>query len=175
MRVRSWVMPVLLVLLAGCSRSGSQSTSGGTGAPVDVEAARAAAKAVIDRLPQAMMNKDTTAVSEIFAHDPEMVVFGTDSTEHWIGFDAVEQGMNAEIVAFTNTKIDVRDQKIEIDPAGDVAWFSQIMDWDFDMGGQHVHAPGVRATGVVVQRDGAWKMEQFHGSLPAGGTSPPAH
>jgi len=70
MRVRSWVMPVLLVLLAGCSRSGSQSTSGGTGAPVDVEAARAAAKAVIDRLPQAMMNKDTTAVSEIFAHDP---------------------------------------------------------------------------------------------------------
>ena len=174
MRAR-WVVPsaVLFVLpLVACSPS---KTAGGGGStrPVDVEAAKTAVKAVIDRFPESFMKKDTTAVGEIFAHDPEMVVFGTDSTEHWVGYDAVAAGMNSEIAAFANTKIDVRDQKIEMDPAGDVAWFSEIMDWDFDMGGQHVHAHDLRATGILVNRDGSWRMEQFHGSLPAGGTSPP--
>ena len=137
------------------------------------EAEQANVKHTIDQLVRAFENKDTTLVPGIFAHDPDMVSFGTDSAEHWVGWEALRQNVDQEIAAYEDTKITIRDQAIKIHPSGKVAWFSEIADWDLKAGGKPVHLTGTRITGVLEQRDGNWVIVQFHGSVPVSGQAAP--
>src|SRR5437867_1479220 len=88
---------------------------------------------------RAFETKDTTLVSQLFARDPDMVGFGTDSAEHWVGGDAMRQNIAMEIAAFDSTRIGVSDQVIKVHPSGTVAWFSELSDWDLKTGGNPVH------------------------------------
>jgi len=157
-RFRAWVCSAIMMPMAiGCAQ---RSNPG---------AEQANVKSTIDRLVRAFEAKDTTLVPQIFAHDPDMVSFGTDAAEHWVGWDALRQNVDQEIAAYEDTKITIRDQTIKVHPSGQIAWFSEIADWDLKAGGKPVHITGTRITGVLEKRDGNWVIVQFHGSVPVSG------
>lgn len=158
--VASCVLGVLLVSV-GCAPPAAE--------PVDLAAAAADARAAVDQFPVALETEDVALMSRLMAHDADMVCFGTDASERWVGWDALKASVELQFAAFENTKITVRDQVVKVGPSGDVAWFTEVMDWDLTAGGEPVKLEGARISGVLEKRDGAWVMVQFHTSLPVAG------
>ncbi len=66
---------------------------------------------------------------------------------------------------FKATRLDVRELKINVSPAGDTAWYSAILDdvyeWDGKTGGWF----DTRWTGVLVKTKGKWVIVQQHYSF----------
>ena len=126
-------------------------------------------KSTIDQFTRVFEAEDTSLFSRIMAHDPDMVTFGTDSVEHWVGWEKLKQGVQEQLAAVDSIKLTVTDQTIKIHSSGTVAWFSEFVDWDLKAGGQPVHIAGSRITGVLEKRDGNWVIVQFHASVPVSG------
>ena len=140
--------------------------SAGTG---EIEAQKAKIKLVVDQFEQFWETQDMGLLSGIMAHDPEMVNYGTDAGEYFIGWEALKESVEKMLPYLSNTKITVRDQVIAVHSSGHVAWFSQVWDWDLMVDGQPVHSDGQRLTGVLERRNGNWVFVQFHNSVPVSG------
>lgn len=133
---------------------------------VDIEAEKAKVKSVVDQFEQVWETKDMELLSKIMAHDADMVNFGTDAAEHFIGWEALKGSVEKMFPSIDNIKITVKDQAIKVHPSGQVAWFSEVWDWDLVVEGQPVHSEGQRFTGVLEKRNGNWIIVQFHNSVP---------
>jgi uncharacterized protein (TIGR02246 family) len=133
---------------------------------VDIEAEKAKVKSVVDQFTQVWETEDMELFSRIMAHDADMVNFGSDAPEHFVGWEALKKAAEEMFPAFENTTITVKDQVIKVHPAGNVAWFSQLWDWDLEVEGQPVRLEGCRFTGVLEKRNGNWVFVQFHNSVP---------
>lgn len=138
-------------------------------AAVDVTARQAEATAAVNRLTETMEANDAEAFGEEIARDPEMVSFGTDRTERWVGYDTLMDSVRAQLSAFQTTGIDVHDQVVRVHPSGEVAYFSEVIDWTIRAGDQEMALHDVRLTGVLERRDGRWLTTQFHFSKPVDG------
>lgn len=148
---------IVFVLFFGCTPK------------VNLETEKTLVKRNLDQMEQAMQAEDKEVFSNLFDHDPGMVNFGTDASERWVGWDAMKASLEQQFAAFDNTKISTRDQVIKVHSSGQVAWFSEIMDWSTETQGQQVDLKGVRCTGVLQKENGTWKFEQVHFSVPVSG------
>ncbi len=106
-------------------------------------------------------------LSKIMAHDPDIVNFGSDASEHFIGWNMFKEAVEKMLPSLQETKISVSDQVIKMAPSGDVAWFSEIWNWDLKINNEPVQMYGQRLTGVLEKRNGKWVFVQFHNSVPA--------
>jgi ketosteroid isomerase-like protein len=131
--------------------------------------AAAGAKAVVDQFNKIFESEDMAAFDRVFAHDADAVSFGTDAAERFVGYDALRKSVEAQFASFDGSKLTVRDEVVKASRGGDAAWFSEVVDWDTKAGGQPVNLKGCRFTGVLEKRDGAWKVVQFHASMPVQG------
>ena len=136
---------------------------------VDIEAEKVAVQTAIDQLSQATETKDIELFSQLVAHDEDMVSFGTDAAERWIGWESSKEAAQKQFDAFDSIKFSVRDQIIKISQSGTVAWYSQITDLQVIMQGEQISVEGIRSTGVLEKRDGKWVLVQSHGSVPVSG------
>jgi uncharacterized protein (TIGR02246 family) len=132
---------------------------------VDLGAEKAKVKIVVDQFEQVWETEDMDLFSKIMAHDADMVNFGSDAPEHFIGWEGLKTAVEQMFPALENTKITVRDQVIKVHPSGHLAWFSQFWDWELLMGGQPARLE-YRFTGVLEKRNGNWVFVQFHNSVP---------
>ena len=148
---------VVLLLMTACVQN------------VDPVAEKAAVKDVLDKMEQAMTSEDIESFASIVAHDTDMVNFGTDATERWVGWDALKSSMERQFAAFDKMQMSVRNQVIKVAAGGDVAWFSQVMDWNLEAGGKPVSLKGIRVTGVLEKRAGKWLIVQMHFSVGVAG------
>jgi len=155
-----------LVLAVGCAPTPEEADQA---PPVDLAAEQAAAKAVVDLFPQVMATEDMDLMGQIFAHDPNMVIFGTDASERWVGWDAFRASVEVQFASYENAEVVTRDQVVTVHPSGEVAWFSEVMDWHLTAGGEPVSLEGMRMTGVLEKRPGAWVFVQMHVSVPVAG------
>jgi len=105
----------------------------------------------------------------IMAHDADMVNYGSDAAEHFVGWEALKESLERMLPSLENIKITVRNQVIKVHPSGNLAWFSQVWDWDLVIEGQPVHSAGQRLTGVLEKRNDNWVFVQFHNSVPVSG------
>lgn len=131
--------------------------------------AAAGAKAVVDQFNKIFESEDMAAFDRVFAHDADAVSFGTDAAERFVGFDALRKSVESQFASFDGSKLTVRDEVVKASRGGDAAWFSEVVDWDTKAGGEAVSLKGCRFTGVLEKRDGAWKVVQFHASMPVQG------
>ena len=123
----------------------------------------------VDQFMDAFEKESVEMFESIMAKDPDMVTFGTDASERWVGFDAVRDSFAKQVGAFEVEKIDTKDQVIKTAISGKVAWFSQIVDWQIASNGNSQTISGVRVTGVLEKRGPVWKIVQFHTSAPIEG------
>ncbi|MEJ2636377.1 MAG: nuclear transport factor 2 family protein [Calditrichia bacterium] len=122
-------------------------------------------KSALDAYQKSMETGDLDMLSNIIAHDADIVSFGTDASERWVGWNAMKSSAEQQFASFKNTKLDVHDQVIHIGSGDNVAWFSEIIDMSTTAQGQPIQLKGMRATGVLEKRNGKWLFVQLHHSI----------
>lgn len=133
---------------------------------VEIEAERAKVKSVVDQFAQFWETKDMELLSRIMAHDTDMVNYGSDAPEYFVGWEVLRGSVEKMLSSLQNIKITVRNQVIGVHHSGEVAWFSEVWDWDLVVEGKPVRSEGQRLTGVLENRSGNWVFVQFHNSVP---------
>ncbi len=124
---------------------------------------------VLENYVLASERQDMELVKDIWAPEPDIVVFGTSSDEKLVGWDAIREAFKRQFNASQETYIAVSDQKINVNDTGNTAWFSEIINYNYVYHGEAKKYEGLRFTGVLEKRDGDWKIVQSHMSLPESG------
>lgn len=135
----------------------------------EIEAEKAKVELIIDQFAQVWETKDMELLSKIMAHDSDMVIYGTDAPEHWVGWEPFKTSVAEMFTVLKNIKIAVRDRVTKIHSSGKVAWFSQVWDWDLMVEDKPVRSEGQRFTGVLEKRNDQWVLVQIHNSVPVSG------
>lgn len=133
---------------------------------VDIEAEKTRVKSVVDQFEQVWETKDMELFSRIMSHDADMVVYGSDAPEQWVGWEPLKESVEKMLLSFEKTRITVKERVIKVHPSGNVAWFSEVWDWDMVVEGKQVHSEGQRLTGVLEKRNDNWVFVQIHNSVP---------
>jgi ketosteroid isomerase-like protein len=117
--------------------------------------ARDSVASVLDDFHDAASHADYRRYFSHFAH--EAVFIGTDATERWtVG----------EFRVYAKRRFDAGDgwtyvprvRHVYMAPGGNTAWFDEILD--------NEHYGETRSTGVLIREDGAWKIAQYHLTIP---------
>ncbi len=152
-----FVLGTVLLIISSCTQK------------IDIEAEKAKVNKVLDQVIQVMETEDMDLLSDLFAHDPNMVCIGTDAGEWITGWEALKTVMQEQFAATENSKLAVKDRIIKVHDSGKVAWFAEIIDWNMISEGKKIKMEGLRGTGVLVKQNANWVVIQLHYSLPAGG------
>ena len=135
----------------------------------NVEAEAEAAKTVVDDFWRAIRDQDVELLSRVVATDDELIVFGTDAQERWVGSAAFLSAEEQMMQAFDVDSLDRREETFQIHSRGAVAWFSTVFDIEISVDGELASLKGLRTTGVIEKRDDDWVIVQAHTSLPVSG------
>jgi ketosteroid isomerase-like protein len=106
---------------------------------------------VLDAFHAAAAAADEEAYFALFA--PDAVFLGTDATERW-GVAAFRAFAHPHFASGKGWKYVPRGRAITFADDGDVAWFDEMLD--------HEKYGELRGTGVLVKREGAWKVAQYN-------------
>ena len=129
----------------------------------------AAAKAVVAQLWRAFEIQDLDLLSQVMAHDSDMIIFGSDAAERWVGYEPFMAAEEQMFASFDVERLSIHDQTLTIHESGQVAWFSAVLDGEVTVGGKRQSVEGVRITGVLEKRDSGWVIVQYHSSVPVVG------
>ena len=124
---------------------------------------------VISKMWESFVQGDHKMFAETMAQDSDMVTFGTDASERWDGWDDLQKSVKKQFDAFDILNVKRMDKKLNLSDSGEVAWFSEIVDWEFLIEGKKQIIKGVRYTGVMEKRENEWKIVQFHSSVGVSG------
>jgi len=111
-------------------------------------------------------SQDMELMSSVMAHDEEMVNFGTDLSEHEVGWQFWKDSHLAQFKAIDKAELYSKDLTVFLSQTGNVAWFADISDWFLVIQNDSLHVDNVRVTGVLEKRDSLWKIVQIHASVP---------
>jgi hypothetical protein len=104
---------------------------------------------VIEKYVIANEDQNLNLVKEVWASKPDIVVFGTNSNETIIGWEAIRDALKKQFKNIENTYISVRDQRIGINETGNTAWFSEFVNYNYIYYDKPVKYEGLRFTGVL--------------------------
>lgn len=133
---------------------------------VDIEKERNAIKLVLEKYAIANENQDMAMIEDIWCPSERIISFGTESGEKMVGWAQIKSAVERQFSNFSNTFISYRDQIIEVNDTGNTAWFSEIINYNFILDGEAHSYEGLRYSGVLVKKDGKWKLVQTHMSVP---------
>ena len=151
----TFVMGLVILLVVSCVQK------------IDIEAEKTSVKSVLDQFIQASETGDMELLSKVYAHDSDMVIFGTHANERIEGWDNLKKLMQQQFDSTGSSMYAVKNQVIKVHESGKAAWFSEIIDWELEYQGELVSMAGLRVTGVLEKRNGAWVIVQLHYSVPA--------
>ena len=115
---------------------------------------------------EAYSSKDVRAVLEVMANGPADVMIGTGADEWRVGPAAIRAQVERDFAQAETLSLEYRD--LLVDGTDDVAWFAAKATVRATVGGTTWESP-VRMSGVLARRSGAWKIVQWHLSVPAAG------
>ena len=121
---------------------------------------------VLEKYVIANEDQNLNLVKEVWASKPDIVVFGTNSDETIIGWEAIREALNKQFKNIESTYISVRDQRIGINETGNTAWFSEFVNYNYIYHDKPVKYEGLRFTGVLEKINGEWLIVQSHMSIP---------
>ena len=136
---------------------------------VDFDAEKEQVNAVLDACNKGWETQDIAAISNVYAHDSDMITFGTDLVERFVGWEDLEKSLKEMFTAFNEVTYEISNRTIKIGKSGDVAWFTEIQDIKLIVNEEKIELKNGRNTGVLEKRDGKWVIVQSHFSLPVEG------
>ena len=105
-------------------------------------------------------------MEDLWAINEDIEAFGTAAGERLRGWEAIRKVFIHQFNTFTDTFISARDQIVNVDDSGKIAWFSQMINYNYLLEGVQKKHEGVRHTGVLKKVNGQWKLVQIHLSMP---------
>lgn len=136
---------------------------------VDIEAEKAAVKAVFDEWIKCIETEDMELFSKLIAPDDDMVNFGTDAAERWVGWEPLKESVQKQFESFDNVSLSIRELVIKVHKSGEVAWLSCFFDFKGTAMDEPFIVEGSRFTAVLEKRNGNWVIVQMHNSVPVRG------
>ncbi|MBI9035164.1 MAG: nuclear transport factor 2 family protein [Bacteroidales bacterium] len=121
---------------------------------------------VLERYIIANETKDIDLVHQVWAPDKDIVVFGTESNEKLIGWEAIKRVVERQFDNFEDVYISASDQVIKVNCHGNAAWFSEILDYNYTFNEKAYAFEGIRFTGVMEKQGEDWLIVQSHLSVP---------
>jgi len=158
----------LFCLAAGCKKAEKEEAEKAAVA-VDLEAAKVGVNSVLNQMIQAYETENIDLFSKIIAHDPDIVMLGTDAAERFVGYEPVEESMKKQFESYEESKLTSKERVIKVHQSGEVAWWSELWDVQGKAQGQPYALEGMRVTGVLEKRNGNWIIVQWHASIPVSG------
>ena len=150
-RRAAWVGAVATALaIGGCA---AKRTADGSMRPPDA----GGVAAVLDSLHHLASVANEAAYFSLFA--PDGVFLGTDATERWTveQFRAYAHPVFAKGRGWTYV-VRPGTRNVAFDPGGTVAWFDELLD--------NASYGETRGTGVLRRVGGAWRITQYHLTIP---------
>lgn len=126
-------------------------------------------KARLNNLTRSIKTTDINLFSKTVAHDSEMISFGTDVNEHFIGYEALKKSMEDQFSSYEHCNVSVTSRVVTVHDSGLVAWYAETADWQIISNGKMFEIKNLRSTGVLEKRDETWYVVQYHVSLPVSG------
>ncbi len=123
---------------------------------------------VIDRYYRALTERKIELLDDVMAHDSDMVTFGTDRDERWVGWKELREIHQRQFEAITSYEIHGDNRTVRLNAAENTSWFSETMKTHIDSRGKSYDLE-LRMTGVLEKREGEWKIVHFHRSMPKEG------
>jgi len=127
------------------------------------------AEDLVSKMWASFKDSDLEMFSETMSKTSTMVTFGTDASERWEGWDALKASVKIQFDAFDVQNINRSEKVINYNSNKDVAWFSEVVDWEVLTGGEQTLIEGIRFTGVMEKINGEWLIVQFHSSVGVAG------
>lgn len=127
--------------------------------------AEAEIRALLDEMNGAYARKDVAWFVAHTAHDADMVNFGTDAAEYWVGWEAYRKAMDAQLAALGTVTSTLREVHVKVHRTGDVAWVSYLCDFVGTSGGQPFEVKDMRVSSVLERRKGGWIFVAGHASM----------
>lgn len=124
-------------------------------------------KTTIKQFFRAMDTQDYELLSNILAHDEEMVHIGTDEDEIWKGWNELHTASLEQFKNLEYYKAEIKDLQINLSATARVAWYSHLLNAQIKSHGDITEWQDARFTGVLEKREGQWKLVQTHVSLAA--------
>lgn len=122
-------------------------------------------EATIRTLVQANADKDLPTLSQLMAHDDDVVGY-TIGGRKYVGWPAFEQAMRDEFSGVTKLELPIHELKVW--SKGDLAWFAMELDYIRYVGdgpNQRRTALPLRESGVLEKRNGQWTLLSWHESF----------
>ena len=134
-------------------------------------AAAANEKAVVEKVIRDSigwaLTKDRPLLESTLVQDKHLFIFNPDS-ETTSGWEQFVKGFDFWLdPRFKATQLDIREMRIDVSPAGDTAWWACILDDLGEWDGRPIGWKDTRWTGVLVKREGKWRIVQMHFSFAA--------
>ncbi len=123
-------------------------------------------KAVIDTFRQfasAFTNRDINLIQSSFATDADIALIGTGEDEKRVGWEAIKQLMERDWAQSETSSMEIG--KYSVSTAGTVAWVIADVTVKAKAGGQDIGL-ALRATAVLENQEGGWRIRQAHFSAP---------
>mgnify|MGYP001821815948 CR=1 FL=1 len=158
---KSFLFLMVLILALGCAGPSDKNTTA-----VDLDLEKEKVALVLEKYIIANEKQDIDLVHDIWAAEPDIVVFGTNSDEKLIGWDAIKTAIERQFNSFEDTYISIHDQIIKVDEMGRIAWFSEIVNYNYIYQGENMQFEGLRFTGVLQKFGDDWFIVQSHMSIP---------
>jgi ketosteroid isomerase-like protein len=122
-----------------------------------------AIKAGIQAWITAVEGRDNDLLHLVVSQDATSVWIGAGAADWLVGYEALEQAMQAQNAALEDIHIDVSDETIHISPQGDIAWATNQWVFNARMGDQSLALP-LRCTWILEKRVDQWVIVHFHKS-----------
>jgi ketosteroid isomerase-like protein len=150
------VFSMIVILISGCQQQGQ----------VNIQDEKASIKKTLDNYVKSIVDEDMNLYSEIVAHDSNMINVGGGANLSWIeGWTQLEDVMNGQNDAFSETEINVTKERIFVSPTGRDARAVTLWDLKTVLGDGNQYLLPLRCTWVLQKRDSKWIIVSFHKSF----------
>lgn len=122
---------------------------------------------VLEKYIIANENQDFELTEQIWAPNPDIILYGTDSDDRLMGWTNIRAAIKDQFSQISDTYISASDQFIKLNCTGNTAWFAETLNYNFVYQEEARSYEGLRFTGVMEKLDGEWKIVQAHLSVPA--------
>lgn len=163
--MKKWLILILFSsIIVSCNSPVEEKKE--SGPCLDLEGEMAKVALVLEKYRLANETQKIELLREVWAPVDDIVVFGTNSDEKLLGWEAIKDVIEVQFTTFKDTYISVRDQVIKVNETGNTAWFSEVLSYNYIYEGKAVKYEGLRFTGVLEKIDGDWLIVQSHISIP---------
>jgi len=109
---------------------------------------------------------DAEKLDENFAHSSDLIAFGTDWDEKFVGWEQYKDVHKVQFSALKSFKFEARELDVKVN--GETAWASDRPHWEIETKSGEKVRKDVRVTTVLMKTESGWKIVQWHVSMGLG-------